>query len=591
METRLLTDVPPAEALRAVPLFAELPAQVLDQIAGKLTLHHLSSGEWLFREREAGDSAHIVLSGRLEVMAEGEEPHVLRVVGRGSVIGELALLTGRERSASARAIRDTQLLRIDRSDFEGLVLTEPSVGVALTRQLAGQLADNRRPTVDVPPPPDTIAVVALDQATSVEQAARELGSALARHGTVGYFDQRSAQGAATPGERMALVDRLERDHDRVLLVGASSADDPFTAFCLRQADRVVAFGDVAHTPRVPSLAQLQHCDLALRTRGRPSSAITSWVESVNPRAVHLLPSDSYDQAVARCARRLAGRSVGVVLSGGGARGFAHIGAIEQLLEAGVQIDRIGGCSIGAYIGALFAAGGSVEDVAARCRQEFVARNPLRDYTIPLVAFTRGRRGLAMLERSFGDLSIEELPLEYYCTASDLIGNVTVEHRRGAVVTAVGSSVAMPAFVPPVVLGDWILVDGGVLNNLPVAEMAVRGEGPVIALDVTALTRHPGAGRRRFRRPRARRAAHRLHAWITGAEEAPLALPDALVRSVVLGSADTVAAARRHADLVIAPHLPDVEMLDYHRLEDALDAGRVAAAAALEHIPATLRTVG
>lgn len=106
-----------------------------------------------------------------------------------------------------------------------------------------------------------------------------------------------------------------------------------------------------------------------------------------------------------------------------------------------------------------------------------------------------------------------------------------------------------------------------------------------------VARHPGAGRRRFRRPRARRAAHRLHAWITGAEEAPLALPDALVRSVVLGSADTVAAARRHADLVIAPHLPDVEMLDYHRLEDALNAGRVAAAAALEQIPATLRTGG
>jgi NTE family protein len=584
----VLTDSPPAESLRAVPLFAELPAHVLEQIAGQVKVHHLSSGEWLFREGDAGDSAHVVLSGRLEIVTEGQDLQVLRVLGRGSVVGEVALLTGRDRTASVRALRDSQLLRIARGDFENLLLSEPSAGAALTRQLGSQLADNLRPTVEVPPPPVTIALISLDQATNATQFARELGDALALHGTVGHFDERSWKRAATAGERMTLVDRLEHEHDRVLLVGSASVDDPFTAFCTRQADRVVAIGDAAYTPRLPTGQQLRNCDLALRVRGRSASAVSSWVEQVNPRALHLLPAESYDVAVARCARRLAGCAVGVVMSGGGARGFAHIGAIEQLLAAGVQIDRIGGCSIGAYIGALFAAGGSVEEVRARCRQEFVARNPLRDYTLPLVAFTRGRRGLAMLTRSFGDLMIEELPLEYYCTASDLIGNVTVEHRRGPLITAVGSSVAMPAFVPPVVVGDRILVDGGVLNNLPVAEMAVRGEGPVVAIDVTAPTRHPGSGRRRFRRPRARRMTHRLHAWITGAEETPLALPDAITRSVVLGSADTVAAARRHADLVIAPHLPDVEMLDYHRLEHAIEAGRAAARAALAQAPAGLR---
>jgi predicted acylesterase/phospholipase RssA/CRP-like cAMP-binding protein len=584
MATEARRDVPSADALRAVPLFSELPEAVLARIAAQLSVQHVAGGDWLFREGAPGESAFVVMSGRLEVVSEASAENPLRSVGRGSVIGEIALLTGRPRAASIRARRDSQLLRIGREEFMNLLSSEPSVAITLTRQLGTQLAEHRRGVIDVPAPPATIAVLAADAAVDLDALASALADSLKSHGTLGYIDESLVPSGDGPtGDGVGLLDRFEREHERVLLVCPTSAGEGFRRFCIRQADRVLLVADAA-SPPPPSGHVPPGSDLALVVASGQRGRIERWVEAVDPRGMHRLDERSIRPGIDRCARRLAGRSVGVVLSGGGARGFAHIGVLEQLLAAGIEIDRIGGCSIGAYIGAQFAQGSTIEEIIARTQQEFVERKPLGDYTLPLVAFTRGRRGLAMLQRTFGDAVIEELPREFYCTACDLIGNTVVEHRRGSLVDAVGSSVAMPAFVPPVVDGARILVDGGVLNNLPVESMAGRSEGPVLAVDVTAPSKHPGSRNPRF--PRSRLAS-RLHALLTGAEDAPLGLAEAIARSVVLGSADTEAAARQHAQLVVSPRLPDVEMLDYHRFPDALQAGRAAAAAALEHAPAGL----
>src|SRR3712207_235006 len=203
------------------------------------------------------------------------------------------------------------------------------------------------------------------------------------------------------------------------------------------------------------------------------------------------------------ARRLSGRAVGVVLSGGGARGSAHLGVIEELLAAGVEIDRIGGTSMGALVAGLIASGSTVDEAAAAMARELIERNPLSDYTVPLVALTRGRRAEGMIRRLCGERTIESLELDFFAVAADLIANEAVEFRTGPLAEAVGSSAAIPGYVPPVALGDRLLVDGGVLNNLPVDLMA-RDEGPVIAVNVGSRSAPPPKPTR-FRRPRTRKA--------------------------------------------------------------------------------------
>jgi NTE family protein len=279
--------------------------------------------------------------------------------------------------------------------------------------------------------------------------------------------------------------------------------------------------------------------------------------------------------MARLARRLRGRAPGLVLSGGGARGLAHIGVLRGLLDAGVVIDRLGGCSMGALVGALFAGGLSPEEIEDKLRAEFVQRNPIGDYTLPLAALVRGRRAEAMLLRLFGDLRIEELPREFFCVSCDLVTSELVVHRQGPVYEAVGASICLPGIAPPLSQGDRLLVDGGVLNNLPVETMAGRGEGPVVAVDVTNRYQAPTRRAGGVRRPRLERLSARARRAVIGWDAALPSFMETVMRSVVLGSIDTAEAAQQHAELVIAPSVQGIGLTEFGRLDELRAQGAAA----------------
>jgi NTE family protein len=352
----------------------------------------------------------------------------------------------------------------------------------------------------------------------------------------------------------ALLDRCEREHDRVVLQ-ASDVGDAWTRFCLRQADRTIALVD-AETPDPPAelRADLQGCELVLCGPGWHAARLAPWLDAIHPRRHHLA---KLDEAAATTARRLLGTSVGLVLSGGGARALAHIGVLDELAAAGVTIDRIAGCSMGAFVGALYAAGHDVGTIRAHCERELVRRRPLDDYAVPRVALLRGRNAHAMLERTFGRSSVEELPRAFCCVSCDLVAADLVVHRRGPLVDALAASMCVPGLLPPQPHAGRLLVDGGVMSNLPVEQLAAA-DGPIIAVDVTQT----------FARP--------------------LGLPritETLLRTAVLGSAREAEAAKRRADVCITPRVGGVGLLEFGRLESMVQAGRAAARAALEKAPA------
>ena len=312
--------------------------------------------------------------------------------------------------------------------------------------------------------------------------------------------------------------------------------------------------------------ELHGCDVLLLEGAAGTRGFGLWLEVLRARARHVAPAgEPLDVAMGRVARRLTGRSVGLVLSGGGARALAHIGAIEELLAAGIEIDRVGGTSMGAFLGALLAMGMDPEEIEARCYEEWVRRSPLTDYRLPRASLLRGARARAMLDRTLPG-RVEALPLDFFAVSCDLVAGELVVHRSGALADAVGASISIPGLVPPLALDGRRLVDGGVLNNLPVDVMAATGEGPIVAVDVTT---RPGP------RP----------------DDEQLGLRETLVRTLTLGSVDTAAAAQRYADLVITPRDQGAGMLEFHLLDDLRAAGRRAARRALQQAPARLVRVG
>jgi NTE family protein len=305
------------------------------------------------------------------------------------------------------------------------------------------------------------------------------------------------------------------------------------------------------------------------------------IEELDPAGIHIVRRGSnFDRDVARAARRLSGTSVGVVLSGGGARGFCHIGVLRELLDAGLEIDRVGGCSMGGYVAGMCAMEMDPDAMRERCYEEFVLRSVTNDYTVPLVALLRGHRAIEMLVNTFGAALIETQPRDYFCISADLVSGELIEHRRGLIAEAAGASMCLPGVFRPRVRGEGLLVDGGVLNNLPVQQMVARGEGPVIAVDVTAAFMLPEPGPGRFRRARTRAWATRARRYVVGGDEALPNFIETLTRSVSVGSTTAVDAARKRADALICPDTGAVPMLDFARLDEMIEIGRRAAAEAL-----------
>src|SRR5262249_54712425 len=203
--------------------------------------------------------------------------------------------------------------------------------------------------------------------------------------------------------------------------------------------------------------ELQGCDLVAYDAA--PGELGGWAAALDPAGSHVVRETQLGADIARMARRLSGTSVGIVLSGGGARAFSHIGVLDELTAAGVTIDRVAGVSMGAVIGALFAMGREADDIEAICFDEWVRRRPLRDFTIPRHALIRGERFQSMLHRTFGTCLIEELPRSFMCCSTDLRSRRLEISRYGPLWEAVGFSINLPVIAPPQVRGSKLLVDG------------------------------------------------------------------------------------------------------------------------------------
>lgn len=558
----------PVDLLRNVPVLAGLPNESLERLADQVQEAQVAAGDWILREGDAANSLFILRSGRVDVIDEGPPETLIRVLRRGEVLGELALLRQGTRSASARARRDTELLELDRASFEALIQEAPSFALGLTRAMGAQLAASRTPVVAVTPP-RTIAVVGLDGGAPVAEVAEQLADALVRCGSVA----RLREGDLTR------IGQAEGDVDRVVLTGSTAPDDEWTQLCLGEADLVVALctGRLARAWSVHAPALLG-CELMVFGPGVTSDVLTA----LAPREVQVLAEASqYGSAIEATARRLAGRSLGIVLSGGGARAFAHLGVLEELRAAGLQLDRIAGVSLGSIVAAAAAAGLSSEEAYEGFKHNFVDTKPTNDFVLPAYSLIRGAKARRLLDEAFGERRIEELPARFFCLSSDLIAREAVVHRTGPLVEAVYASMALPGVFPPVATDDGrLLVDGGVLDNLPVATMARAGEGPVIAVDVTGRM----GQFKRPQRPAFVRAGRPLRRMLTGSETEIPRLSETIVRTVMVGSIDTVTAARLHADLVITPRVDGVGLMDFDALSRVREIGREAARAALEAHP-------
>ena len=491
-------------AVHLARLFPGLEHEALAELGDGVEWQTLQGGEWLFREGDVADAAYLVISGRLRATAGAEAgAQWLNEVGPGETVGEMALLTDDVRSAGVYAVRDSQLARLSRSAFDALTMRHP---LAL-RRIAGFVVDRlRRHTsgATARTPQKTFAVVAAGPGVDLHAFCRALVPCLERQESVDHVDRERVDAAlgrrgvadARDGDaaEIRLIQWLnERDsRSRYVLYEADRDWTPWTERTLRQADHVLVVAN-ASDPPAPGAVEASFARLWEGSRAparslvllrEPEQAPRGTARWLAPRSVerHFHAVRGHEPDFARLARLLTGRGTGLVLGGGGARGFAHLGVLRALEEAGVSIDLVGGTSIGSIIGALPAMGHSASESLAQCREHI---SSLFDPTLPMVSILTGRRIGVRLQTVMGTVDIEDLLLPFFCVATNLSRAEEVVQSRGSLFRAVRSSISLPGILPPISEQGDLYVDGGLLNNLPIDVMrGWSGEGPIVAVDVS-----------------------------------------------------------------------------------------------------------
>ena len=491
--------------LAGIPFFASFDQSTLVWLARQLEPVHAQAGDTVIAEGDPGDGLYVLLSGRLRVSvtaAPSGEERVLHDLGRGAVIGEIALLSDRPRSATVRAVRDSDLLLLRTASFKALIEQNPGFLAQVARLLIERLL-----AVDRPQPHAgnrAIAVVpAGPDPTRATAIADALAEQLERAGTTARLDsaevdRRLGPGAAERGpdhprrhEVTGWLDTVERGHDHVVYL-TDPDDTEWSRLCLSQSDVVLLAGG-GTDPRLGAVearalaATWLRCELVLTHRSRPGGTARWLAERPVADYHHVRDGPPGDTArdVARLARMVTGTACGVVLGGGGPRGFAHLGVLHALELAGVPVDVVGGTSIGAVMGALWAQGLPHAERVERALRAFTRSGPLMSPTLPLVAISSGNRVDRLLAEFFGGTSIENLPLRFFCVSANLTRAEEVIHERGELWRAIRASLSLPGIFPPVYYDGDLLVDGGALDNVPTEVMRARvGGGTVIAVDIS-----------------------------------------------------------------------------------------------------------
>jgi hypothetical protein len=238
-----------------------------------------------------------------------------------------------ERASLARAARRARPTRSGRPASR-----ESALGRRARSRPSPQVARAARDTelIAARPRPATVALIAVDDRIRPWRLSAWLGAALEAHLSVAVLSGAEIPAAAVAGEPAGtygpLLDRAEAGHDVVLLTGGLSLDEPWTKFCLQQADRILAMtGGGPVPPALRTYPELKGCDLVAYDAA--PEALDGWATALDPADSHLVRETQFGADVARMARRLAGASVGLVLSGGGARALSHVGALEELTAA------------------------------------------------------------------------------------------------------------------------------------------------------------------------------------------------------------------------------------------------------------------
>lgn len=578
-------------------IFGRVEDTFIDDVVPMLRWIELQGSETLFDEGDPEDGVYLVISGRLRaIVSEDGGTRTVGEIVQGQTVGEMAVLTHEPRGATVRAIRDSVLAHVSRESFEILTKRHPELTVHVARVIIDRL--RRSSKRGRPARPKTICLLAVTEGVDANAFGEELVSYLERWGVVlletsRRIDERFGAGtaqstAAEPDAHHTLtmwLDDIEFWHEYVIF-GADAGDSEWTRRAIRHADHILLLARADAPVALHALEEkylaganaitaaqqtllLLHDESVTNPSGTPA-----WLDR-RPVSGHMHLRPTLPRDMSRLARTLSGNAVGLVLAGGGARGFAHLGVYKALEEAGIAIDYVGGTSIGAAMAAYVSFDLPAKTLIDRARSAF-ARNPTGDMNfLPMISLIRGRALKRTIERAVIDAvgfaaDASDTWRNFFCVATNFSRAREVVLRKGDLATCIRASVSIPVALPPVIHNGDLLLDGGTFNNFPTDVMAAAGAGRIIGVDLSRqktrtydhlrevpspfslfLDRFRGFKKRKYKLP---------------------GLGVILMETTILYSTSRQALARQSVDIYVNPDLGRIGLLEWKAFDKIVDIG-------------------
>jgi NTE family protein len=580
---RLLADRPVLHGLRP---------DVLRELDAAMDLVQVSAGASVVRRGQPNVAFTLVVQGGLRVSYVDHEGrrHVLFEYFRGGTFGEALALSGRPSPFDVDAIRDSTLLCLPSDRFHELAGRHPELAAGFARVLAIRMVELLSTQAFV----ESFARRADQLPRSIALVSSPSEGARRTRNLVAQALER-ARNARRVGPHD--VHHVEDGGDAELVVFEyEPSDHSWLDFCMSRVDRVMILlderdlgrrGTGTEWWRRPMLGD-RSLRITLVIVHDPSLSLphggNSYSQLPNISRLHHVRNGTPLDAE-RLARWLLDRPVGLVLGGGGARGIAHVGVLKALEDARVPVDIVGGTSMGAIFAGGLARGWPADKIMVEVRRLFQSRFALYDPTFPISALLAGRKLNRELERLFDDIEIADLWTPFFCVSTNISHALREVHDSGRLRDAIRSSCSIPGLFPPFEVVTKVLVDGGLIDNLPVDVMAEHCRGPVIAVDVFPY-QHPGD-----EPPGRLQRLTRLVRWLKpfGQPRPPAAprLFETLMRSTLVGSrhATELSLSRHPPALYLVPDIANRKLLDwgdydvlfragYDCAKEALDAGKL-----------------
>lgn len=482
-------------------IFSEIDRNACEFLLPRLERIFLPQGDILFEQGDPSDCLYILIDGQLiaSLRSDKDKPKIVGTVEKGETVGELGALSNQPRSLTIRAATDCRLLKLPRKEFEVFCKEQPKF-IAHIIDLIIERSQNTLKIIGHNKLYRHIAIIKANEQAPLIPFLNKLKDNFPKNSN--YILLERVADRISLGEQIEQAEKngnstifvleekdLEEIHFKLNHIGG--------IFVVTDGDIPTLFSDFSlnllSRRRTPFCTQYELVLVHDDHVQMPTGTI-EWLMQAKFTLHHHI-NLSKDTDYQRLLRFMMGKAVGLVLSGGGHKGWAAVGAIKALIDAGIPIDAIGGASVGALVGSCFLKHLAYHETFHSFKELTASlANPfsLKNLTWPLISILSAKAQTESLQTLFHNVNIEDLWLPFFALTSNVTHGTEVVHQQGSLWEVLRGSSAVPGVAPPMVLDGELHYDGGLLNNLPTDHMRnlLGSDATIIAVSLSGLNEKP-----------------------------------------------------------------------------------------------------